>query len=241
MDPIADAIALVGMVLGVASFVASQREVRKRKQWELEQEKRQIAFTQPDLVPTGARPQGESGQPARLTAIGARTIDINNEGGSTPSQVTAVLFPSSFYRSADGGEPRQDNSLNEIYWFGQVDISPAANTSTRLTLHLLQYPLRGNQSVIEGVSLFAPEEPHWSASALRNTIFYSARLTMTYQDREGRTLATAFDMDAISGRWRRVVRAPTEVPHDLIALTEQAALARSPKLITSETKQIGGS
>src|SRR5258706_9580120 len=213
MDPVADVIALLSAGFAGLSLVIGQREVRKRQQWEHDQQKRQRAFTQPDLAPAGATLYGTGADPTRFSSEATQQkITIHNEGGSAPSQVIAVLFPSASYLVPGEVEPQRVEGLNNAYWYGQIDVSPTANQHADLTLSQCRYPLQGDQCLIAGVSLFAPPEPALRATLGGHATFYCARLTITYKDREGRTLAVAWDMHAMTRRWRRAIPAPTAVP-----------------------------
>ena len=73
---------------------------------------------------------------------------------------------------------RTDN-LYGNYWAGNLSVAPAPDGRTHLLLDNLHYPLVGEQSVIKGLTLFAPDEPILSVPQADPNLF--ARLTITYQ------------------------------------------------------------
>ena len=53
---------------------------------------------------------------------------------------------------------RTDN-LHGIYWEGKLNASPAPGERTRLVLRQQNYPVNGDQRLLEKYTLFAPDEP----------------------------------------------------------------------------------
>lgn len=223
VDLFADGIALLSMLIAGVAFVDGRRQVRKRQQWEEEQQKRQTAFTQPDLVPGVIKFSLDDEKPLRLATLNNLTIRLNNEGGSTPSQVAAVVFPAARYNKGKNDPLTRKDGLGGAYWDGRLDVSPASGIDSEMKLEIRNYDavrLKGIQCIVEGITLFAPEEPDgWDTPGSGQGDFSTGRLTITFRDREGRTLANVFDLRAMTQAWLRVV-GPVEVEHDLIALMD---------------------
>lgn len=183
-----------------------------------------LALNQPDLVPIGARFGGMTD--GRLQPGADHEIVLLNLGTTMPSDVNAVLFPSSTY-IVPNTMPQQRTDLHGTYWHGRLGAMPAGDGPGTIRLQEARAPLRGGMSVLSGHSLFAPEEPPLGAFLAGHGTFHSARLTITFRDRLGRRLATAFDLDGYHlDDWHRVA-GPEVVVHDLAELTHQTALGRA--------------
>ena len=102
-SPVSTTIAGLSLVLSGFATWWTLREGRKRVEWEQARVREQTAFTQPDPVPIGLRWAGAP--PKALDTEGAHDVNLHNEGGSTPSQVVAVLFPSAAYWNRKGEMP----------------------------------------------------------------------------------------------------------------------------------------
>lgn len=257
MDPIADLIAVVSLGVSITAIKLGRRDANARSDLETklaeqqreheralaeqqrqhdralaEQQRRlQTEVDQPNLVPTGGQFQFAGGLPHRLMAAGETIIDVHNTGMSTPTDVTAVLFPSEEYYQQPGPIPaKRIHGLFGTYWLGKLEVNPATNAFARITMQTQRGPLNGDLCVIEGVTLYAPMEPE--DKPIQHERFYTARLTMTYRDRTGRTLAVAHDLDAITDQWRHVA-GPTEVAADLQFLIDEAQRAWQPPIYPS--------
>lgn len=245
MDPNAVALIAAGIAalpgllgLGFSIYTLRQQsgEADRRKAWErqLQDEQRQLLLitAQPALVPTGGWYSGMGGAPNHLSAdSGQQRIPLHNEGGSTPSHVEAVLFPSVVYiPGSEGVPPRRLNALAGTYWTGEMLVSAAQNQDSEISLDPVRSPLQGDQSVVPGETLFAPPEPPLGASMSGPAPLYTARLTITFRDRADRKLASIFNLDGLTLKWRHIA-GPVEVERDLSELAEQAAQDRKPPTI----------
>jgi TIR domain len=197
----------------------SQLDTGGEQQSRGHQEDQWVIFNQPDLVPTGASFQGLRGKPYQLATEGEHTIDLHNEGNSTPSDVHAVVFPSASYLVPSSLPPIRVHGLGGVHWEGRVDVSPSPGGRCLVRVLSKRSPLRGELHLIGGHPLFAPPQPDKGETAVQ-TSFAFARLTLTYRDRIGRRLASAFDIDAETITWHRVA-GPVEVERDLQELADQ--------------------
>jgi hypothetical protein len=243
MDPsLVSALAAVASVasVAVAVFVVI-RDIRRDKlntehqaQWEREQEqkweereRRQLDAAAPHLRPVGATWDGlNNTPPIRLAAdVKQHDIDIHNVGNSTPVGVAAALFGARTKIPQSG--TRTDN-LFGTYWEGTLDVSPAPNGRARLLLGNRNYPLTGEQNLIHGLTLFAPDEPILSLPQSDPMLY--ARLTLSYRDAYGRTLVLVYDAEAIvRGRFKiewRHVAGPVEITKGLQELTDETRRRR---------------
>jgi hypothetical protein len=186
-----------------------------------------LALNQPNLVPVGAKFGGMTD--GRLQPGAEHEIVLLNLGTTKPSDINAVLFPSSTYIVPDT-MPQQRTDLHGTYWHGRLGAMPAGDGPGTIRLQEARAPLRGDMSVLGGHRLFAPEEPPLGAFLAGHGDFRSARLTVTFHDGAGRRLATVFDLDGYHLEdWHRVA-GPEVVAHDLAELTHQAALGRAERI-----------
>jgi hypothetical protein len=186
---------------------------------------------QPILVPVGAALGAEYGPGAayRLTIGTTHEITIQNAGSIAVTELRVVLFPSATY-IIPNTMPQQRSDLHGTYWEGgQSVLSPGASPTIRLTEK--RAPLRGERSVVGEHALSAPEEPGFGQILGQQTIFYSARLTMTYRGAAGRYVGIIWDLHGFDlNNWRRV-DGPTEIQEDLQALTEKESQRLNPHVV----------
>ena len=245
MDPTAVAFRAAGIAalpsllsFGLSGYIwRKQRgEFERRKEWERELQDRQTQLlligAQPDLAPTGANIAIYNETVPQLLAQRADAIvGVHNQGGTIPSEVRAVLFPSAVNLPPDAPQMARTEELFGTYWEGTLEVPPDAGGRADLTLWLQPAtPLRGDMSIVEGYTLFAPPQPD------ENRHFNFARLTIVCQDRHRRTLASVWDYESVTRNgdltkdWHRVV-GPVVVTRDLRTLKELAARERQPPLI----------
>ena len=140
--------------------------------------------------------------------------------------VAGVLFGA---RVMNPQSRKLTDNLYGNYWAGNLSVSPSADGRTRLLLVNERSPLQGEQSVIDGLTLFAPDEPILSPTKSTGPNLF-ARLTMTYRDAYGRTLALVYKAEAVRPdgskiEWRWAA-GPTEVSKSLQELIEETRRRR---------------
>jgi hypothetical protein len=224
--------AVAGVILGIQGRNRDAMQEQRRAEWErdqeqkrLEWERRQLDSAAPHLAPIGGNWYGLASDslPNRLQATPQIQIPIQNQGNSMPQAVMAVLFPARVKNPQSG--QRTDN-LYGHYWEGKLDASPGPGETPRLDLNQKHYPLSGEQSIIEGLTLFAPDEPNLSLP--QSDPMFFARLSLSYRDASGRTLGLVYDAEAvmkdrvITQEWRRV-EGPVVIAKSLQQLTEETA------------------
>ncbi len=186
-----------------------------------------LIVNQPHLVPIEAKFGGMTD--GRLQSGADHEIVLLNLGTTKPSDINAVLFPSSTY-IVPNTMPQQRTDLHGTFWHGRLGAMSAGNGPGTIRLQEARAPLRGDMSVLGGHRLFAPEEPPLGAFLAGHGDFRSARLTITFRDGAGRRLATAFDLDGYHLEdWHRIA-GPEVVAHDLAELTHEAALGRAERI-----------
>jgi hypothetical protein len=237
---------IISLILGIPGFVSlvlwyfnyrsQEKEQERRYEWErqleAQQEHRLLLLNQPDLEPVGASLHTEH-EPVRLLVGNDQNVAIHNAGGTIPTEVHGVLFPTAKYVESAMRLTFHMPGIEGTYWQGKMDVAPGPNNQIALVLKAAKNPLRGDISVVDGVPLYAPPEPDMGEVLAGDATFYYARLTLTYRDRFGRRLATVFDLAALRDQWRRVA-GPVEVEHDLPELAAQAALALKPPVFARD-------
>lgn len=208
-----------------------QRQEQRQREQELRQqawEQRQLDAEAPHLKPISATWQGLTDIPLARPMADAKQqdIELHNIGKSTPEGVAGVLFGA---RIMNPQSHILTDNLYGTYWAGNLSVSPAADGRAHLLLDHEHYPLSGDQSVIDGLTLFAPDEPILSPTKSTGPNLF-ARLTMTYRDTYGRTLAVVYDAEAVwpdgsKIEWRRAAK-PTEVSKSLQELIDEARRRR---------------
>jgi hypothetical protein len=224
--------AIAGVVLGIQGRQRDSQQEQRRAEWEREQEqkrqdweRRQLDSAAPHLVPIGGNWYGlvSDTLPNRLQATPQIQIPVQNQGNSMPQGVMAVLFPA---RVKIPQSDRRTDNLYGHYWEGKFDASPGPGETLRLDLNQKHYPLSGEQSIIDGMTLFAPDEPNLSLPQSDPMIF--ARLSLSYRDTSGRTLGLVYDAEAvmkdraITQEWRHV-EGPVVISKSLQQLTDETA------------------
>lgn len=203
-------------------FEWQQTEAQQRSEEDRERQRAQLDADAPRIAVTGASWHGATTDvlPNRLNSVDEIDVSIQSVGKSAPQDVRAVLFPARVYN------PQSDRSsdyLNGLYWEGRLDASPALNVITSIPLKRQTRPLQGDQCVIDGLPLFAPDEPTLSLPSTDPWLF--ARLTVTYSDGKT-TFCVVYDAEAIQrGRefahpWRPV-DGPKVVSKSIQELTDE--------------------
>jgi hypothetical protein len=240
MDPVADVIAGLSLLVSGVAFWLGRREAGERAKWESEQERKHVVFTQPDLVPVGSALGIEGDNiPQRLALREDQRIQLHNQGGSIPSDVRAVLFPAAIELRPDVPVQARTEELYGTYWEGTLDVPPDAGGRGDFVLYKRSFPLRGSHTVIAGHMLFAPPLPQSGTSVSGQHHYYFGRLTLTLCDRNGRKLAAVYNGEsvvknnALTQDWVRVA-GPSEVEHDLRELAERARGERQPPIYGDE-------
>jgi hypothetical protein len=161
--------------------------------------------------------------PHRLaTPVEKFEITLQYIGSSIPIDVVAVLFPATVMNPPS--HTRSDY-LFGVYWAGTLAAYPSPGEKLPIILEEQHGPLNGDQSLIEGLTLFAPDEPSLSLPVTKPFIF--ARLTLSYLDASGRKLDLAYDVEAIEQKggfkqdWRFAAE-PKEVAKSLRELADEA-------------------
>ena len=216
-----------GVVQNIRQSRWEHRQAEQQGQFQEQQQRLMLQINQPDLKPTGGSYSIDS-KSHRLDFGANQVFDIHNEGGSTPSDVQMVFFPSATYLKPYTDPLERVPGLYGTYWYGQLDVSPAADGRIHIPLEEQRVPLRGEMSVIDGLTLSAPDEPGPISPDAVSARFYTGRLTMTFRDRTGRLLASVFDMEGTDQQKLVPVRRVVEVEHGLRELIDQAALALKP-------------
>jgi hypothetical protein len=226
----------VSLGLWFVSYRSRRQELERRYAWErqleVQQEQRSLLLNQPDLEPVGASLHTDD-EPARLLVGDDQSISIHNAGGTIPTEVYGVLFPTQKYVESAMRLTFHMPGIEGTYWQGKMDVGPGSSNQIAFVLKAAKNPLRGDMSVIEGIPLYAPPEPDMGEVLAGDATFYFARLTLTYRDCFGRRLATVFDLAALRNEWHRVA-GPIVVEHDLPELTAQAALALRPPVFARD-------
>jgi hypothetical protein len=206
-----------------------QEQDKRRAEWEREQERKrqewerlQLNAAAPRLIPVHSLTHVEGERaPQHLTPTPEIVIFLHNGGSTVPFALAATLFPATFINPHTHG--RTDN-LYGIYWEGRLDVSPVPNKDGLITLHQRSRPLHGEQSLIEGFMLFAPDEPAPRTDG--SDRYYVARLTLSFRDATERTLAMIYDAETVVGKvglttvWNHVA-GPVEVSKSLQELIEE--------------------
>jgi hypothetical protein len=193
--------AIAGVVLGIIGLRRDSQQEKRRAEWERDQEQKRLGWEQrkldadaPHLVPIGAAWNGLNDTlPQRLAGdVNEIEIELRNQGNSTPFAVAAVLFPS---RVMNPQSRQRTDNLYGIYWEGKLDVSPAPGERTRLVLRRQNYPINGDQRLIERYTLFAPDEPDLRLPQTDPWCF--ARLTLSYRDANKRTLGLIYNAQSV--------------------------------------------
>ena len=189
-----------------------------------------VNSTQTRIVATGASWYGANTDalPHRLASVDKIDVSIQSVGKNAPQDVRAVLFPARVYNPQSN---TRSDYLNGLYWEGRLNASPALNVITPISLKRQTRPLQGDQCVIDGLPLFAPDEPDLRPTSTSTEPWLYARLTVTYRD-VNTTYCVVYDAEAIQqGRdferpWRHV--------------EEPKVVAKSLQQLTDETRRTGG-
>jgi len=231
--------AYVGLAFSVFVFVRQQGEQERRNRWERQFQEQQVQLqltsSQPNVASVGLRlPIDGPTVPQRLRLVNGNSITIQNQGNSMPVDVAAVVFPVG--PAPDAPEQVRRESSYRTYGEGALDASPAANQMLDLVLQARNFPLLGTDSVIDGYELFAPPHPDPHIVPVGERHYYVTRVTMTFRDPHGRTLATIYDWESVlkndqltqEPRW---VAGPTVVKYSLRELVNQARRDRQPPVL----------
>ena len=221
--------AVAGVVLGIISLNRDSQQEKRCGEWERDQEqkrqeweRRQQDAEAPHLKPVGAAWHGLTDAPlVRLTAdVQQQDIELHNVGKSTPVEVAGVLFGA---RVMTPQSRKRTDTCTETIGLGILVSRLLRTGACTCLLDNQRYPLKGEQSVIDGLTLFAPDEPILGVPQADPNLF--ARLTMTYRDAYGRTLALVYDARAVLPDGSKIewqlAAGPTEVSKSLQALIDE--------------------
>lgn len=223
MDPIADIIAGLSLLMSTFVFWQQRREQRHRIEWEQRQAEAQrrqwLEENQPELQPVGTMLRYDSDRPNRLaTDAGDQGIQVQNVGKGMPRDVCLVLFPSESRLVLATTPPSVVRGPADPYWQGSPAISIAPGDRCDVVLTARRAPLQGDHRV-GNQALFPPAAPGFGAAATGNAPLYAGRLTVACRDLTGRKLAGTFDLDAETGNWHRTAFQP-DIDCDLLDLIE---------------------
>jgi hypothetical protein len=220
VDVINTTISGVSVLAAIVALVFTWRERRER----IAGEDAQRRFSQPALEPKSKSLSG--GLAPRLalwSKTGEQRLLLMNVGGSTPSDVEAVLFVSASLAKDDATKsPLLAAGTVGRYWAGRMEVPPIPNDVSEITLRAEVGPLRGEQALVGGWTLFPP--PDVEINKWTNEIgpVYPFRLTLSYCDRTGQTLASIFDISRDSDREQFLSRiGPVKVTRSLRQLCEE--------------------
>jgi hypothetical protein len=229
-------VAIVALIPGFRSnaltnraFEWQQTEAQLRAEQDRERERRQLDADAPRIVVAGASWHGvdTDALPHRLNPVDKIDVSIQSVGKSAPQDVRAVLFPARVYNPQSG---IRSDYLNGLYWEGWLDASPPFDKITPIHLKRQTRPLQGDQCVIDGLPLFAPDEPDLRPDSASTDPWLYARLTVTYSDGKT-TFCVVYDAEAIQrGRDFDRVWRPVEGP---------VVVSKSIQKLTDETKREG--
>jgi hypothetical protein len=163
---------VVALIVGLPGFAnlylwhlsnQSQKKDQERlyawqQQIEAQQEHRLLLLNQPDLEPVGASLHTEE-QPVMLLAGEDQRLEIHHAGGTIPTDTYGVLFPTAKYIERETMLKFPVPGLVGTYWYGKLDGAPGPGNHIAMTLRAAKNPLRGDMSIIDGMSLCASPEP----------------------------------------------------------------------------------
>jgi hypothetical protein len=223
-------IAVAAVIVAVVALVPAFRGDRRSAElfrWQQDEGMRLVTMSQPSPVPTGGR-LGVQGQtiPQWLDDKNDQTVELQNPGGSAPIEVRGLLFrATTFYPEAN-----RPTNLAFAYWDGKLNGPLPPGGQSALTMYIQEYPLKGDESVIPGYTV-CPQNTAGPGTPGQH--YYFARLTLTFRDATGKTLASVFDCEtevinnSVTQTMKPVV-GPIEVKQSLRDLIDQATQNRLP-------------
>lgn len=193
MDSIADSLAALSLLVAIGSLVYQQR---RQRAWEKKQEARQY----PEIE-VMSDPLFQQDHPTWLDVASTMTLRLRAAGQDRATHISVALFGCETYLVPETFPPKRMDGMQGLYWAGDVSLLREGE-ETDVKLWRERHPLRGTM-LVGTLPLHAPEEPSLLGYQTGRAIFYCARCTVTFRDRDGRKHAGTFDYHATERKWER--------------------------------------